>query len=283
MSFRSFNFSSTRIVRSRFSESWYSFGRTRPTMLELDSHFRNRWRDDLGEREITTRHQESFGQDVAGDKERVDERSEITGDDLASKLHVTNLDLNISENTKQHHTDMYECTEVRGHKGAELVVRRGQTFFITITFDRPYDIARNDITLLFSLASGENDSTVEELFRVTEDEDTSYKPRKWGATVVKKGEDVVYLPDPEWLAEAVENDSGVLYQGDYFNINGKPWYFGQFEDGILHAALHLLRKGFNFKMTRAMGNACKVARMLSKIVSTHASDHGLFHILTSFV
>ncbi|XP_046566653.1 protein-glutamine gamma-glutamyltransferase K-like [Haliotis rubra] len=330
MSFRSFNFSSTRIVRSRFSESWYSFGRTRPTMLELDSHFRNRWRDDLGEREITTRHQESFGQDVAGDKERVDERSEITGDDLASKLHVTNLDLNISENTKQHHTDMYECTEVRGHKGAELVVRRGQPFLITITFDRPYDIDKNDITLLFSLASGENDSTVEELFKVTEDEDTSYKPRKWGATVVKKGgnsltvevfspastpigvwdlivrttvdvengkdliwqynhnddiiiifnpwckDDVVYLPDPEWLAEAVENDSGVLYQGDYDNINGKPWYFGQFEDGILHAALHLLRKGFNFKMTRSMGNASKVARMLSKIVNFN-DDNGVLY------
>ncbi|XP_071092226.1 protein-glutamine gamma-glutamyltransferase K-like [Haliotis cracherodii] len=330
MSSRSFTSSSTRIVRSRFSESWYSFGRTRPTMLELDSHFRNMWRDDLRERETITRRLEGFGQNLPGNKEEEYERAEVTEADLAAKLHVTNLDLNISENTKQHHADMYECTEVRGQKEAELVVRRGQSFLITITFDRPYDIDKNDITLLFSLASDESDSTVEELFKVTEDQDTSYKPRRWGATVVKKGgnsltvevfspasspvgvwdlivrtivdvengkdlvwqynhnedvniifnpwckEDVVYLPDPQWLAEAVENDSGVLYQGTHDNIKGKPWYFGQFEDGILHAALHLVRKGFNFKMTRAMGNASKVARALSRIVNFD-DDNGVLH------
>ncbi|XP_046364579.2 protein-glutamine gamma-glutamyltransferase E-like isoform X1 [Haliotis rufescens] len=312
-----------RRVRRRFSRPWYSHRRTRPTVGDLDSRFRNLQGEYLRRRETI-----GAGNDGSDSDEDENEQPEVPETDLAARLHVTNLDLNISENTKQHHTDMYECTEVRGQKEAELVVRRGQTFLITITFNRPYDIDKNDITLLFSLASDESNSSVNETIRVAEDKDTSYKPRRWGATIAKKGdnsltvevfspastpvgvwdlivrttvdvengkdlvwqynhnddiiiifnpwckEDVVYLPDPQWLEEAVENDSGVLYQGTHDRMGGSSWYFGQFEDGILHAALHLVRKGFDYKMTRTMGKASKVARILSKIVNS-SDDNGV--------
>ncbi|XP_046566210.1 annulin-like [Haliotis rubra] len=304
----------------RSSRPWYSNRRTRPTVEERDSLFRERLREPRREREHIVTGNDS--------DENENEQPEVPETDLSTKLHVTNLDLNISENTKQHHTDMYECTEVRGHKESELVVRRGQPFLLTITFDRPYDIDKNDITLMLSLASHENNSTVKETIKVGEGRDTSYKPRRWGAIIAKKGgnsltvevfspastpvgvwdlivrttvdvengkdliwqynhnediniifnpwckEDVAYLSDQKWIAEAVENDTGVVYTGTFDKMAGSSWYYGQFEDGILDAALHLVRKGFDFKMTRAMGNATKVARILSKIVNAD-DDNGV--------
>ncbi|XP_046549070.1 protein-glutamine gamma-glutamyltransferase K-like isoform X1 [Haliotis rubra] len=312
-----------RIPRNRYSRPWYSNRRTKPTVSERDRRFRDWLREYQRKRENI-----GSGNDGSDNDEDETEEPEVPDTDLSTKLHVTNLDLNIAENTKQHHTDMYECTEVRGREEAELVVRRGQPFLITITFDRPYDIDKNDITLMLSLASDENNSTVKETIKVGEGRDTSYKPRRWGAIIAKKGdrsltvevfspastpvgvwdlivrttvdvengkdliwqynhnediniifnpwckEDVVYLADQSWIAEAVENDSGVLYYGTFDTIGSSTWYYGQFEDGILDAALHLVRKGFDFKMTRAMGNATKVARILSKIVNS-SDDKGV--------
>ena len=42
------------------------------------------------------------------------------------------------------------------------------------------------------------------------------------------------------------------------------WF--QFEEGILEAALYLMRKGFKVTNSRAMSNPVKVARVVAKMV-----------------
>ncbi|KAJ8298605.1 hypothetical protein KUTeg_022665 [Tegillarca granosa] len=61
-------------------------------------------------------------------------------------------------------------------------------------------------------------------------------------------DDSVYFPDNKLLEEYVNNDSGVIFQGNYKQIGAKPWFFGQFEEGILEASLYCMQKGFNFKV-----------------------------------
>jgi hypothetical protein len=52
-------------------------------------------------------------------------------------------------------TDDYDCTKKRKVNGkveeAELVVRRGDSIKMTLTFDRPYSKEKNDLKLCFSL------------------------------------------------------------------------------------------------------------------------------------
>ncbi|XP_048253551.1 protein-glutamine gamma-glutamyltransferase E-like [Haliotis rufescens] len=247
--------------------------------------------------------------------------------ELATKLHVTGVDLHIADNTKTHNTDMYECTQDRvsgdTKKKARLVLRRGQEFTMTIQFDRAYDIKKNDITFDFSLGGEDEDKQkVIKSFRLEESGAAPYKPRKWGANLVKKKEksltvsvfipasssvgewelsvstvvdvkdgedivwkynhdeevivlfnpwckeDLVYMADKDWLKEAVLNDSGCVYLGLYSWMDSSPWYFGQFEDQVLEASLHLLRKAFKFNASPALGSIVRVTRALSKIVNS---------------
>ena len=71
--------------------------------------------------------------------------------DLLTVLHITSLDLHINPNTQTHNTHKYACTKPREvgevKEEAELVVRRGQKFKVTLTFDRPYDKARDDLRI----------------------------------------------------------------------------------------------------------------------------------------
>lgn len=67
---------------------------------------------------------------------------------------MTKIDLHIAANTQLHKTDKYICTKDRETGGvkeeAELVLRRGQAFKMTLTFDRPYDKARDDLRVVFN-------------------------------------------------------------------------------------------------------------------------------------
>mgnify|MGYP000620951253 CR=1 FL=1 len=60
-------------------------------------------------------------------------------------LAIKNIDCHVIENTKAHHADMYQHVE----KGL-LIVRRGQKFEITITFNREFDIRKDQIAIMFS-------------------------------------------------------------------------------------------------------------------------------------
>lgn len=77
-----------------------------------------------------------------------------TEEDLLPVLHITAVDFHISENTKLHKTDKYACVkdrEVNGVKEeAELVLRRGKEFKVTLTFDRAYDKAKDDLRVAFT-------------------------------------------------------------------------------------------------------------------------------------
>lgn len=60
-------------------------------------------------------------------------------------LTVENVDLNISTNSKEHHTNEYSISE----EGRGLIVRRGQTFDITVEVNRDYDVKKDDVKLVF--------------------------------------------------------------------------------------------------------------------------------------
>ncbi|GFO25455.1 protein-glutamine gamma-glutamyltransferase k [Plakobranchus ocellatus] len=53
-------------------------------------------------------------------------------------------------------------------------------------------------------------------------------------------EDVVYMADPDERFEYVLNDRGRIWVGSAFNNCGRPWNFGQFDNPVLEAALHLM-------------------------------------------
>ncbi|XP_040445659.1 protein-glutamine gamma-glutamyltransferase 4 [Falco naumanni] len=55
-------------------------------------------------------------------------------------------------------------------------------------------------------------------------------------------DDVVFLADEAQRKEYVLNDTGYIYVGSAYNIYGRPWNFGQFEDFILDACMYLLDK-----------------------------------------
>lgn len=79
---------------------------------------------------------------------------EAKPEDLKTVLNVSKIDLHIAANTKLHKTDKYICTKDREidevKEEAELVLRRGQAFKMTLTFDRPYDKARDDLRVVFN-------------------------------------------------------------------------------------------------------------------------------------
>lgn len=68
-------------------------------------------------------------------------------------LRVTAVNLHITSNTQLHRTNKYACTKERTvgdvKEEAELVVRRGQEFKVSLTFDRPYDKTKDDLKIYF--------------------------------------------------------------------------------------------------------------------------------------
>jgi hypothetical protein len=70
-------------------------------------------------------------------------------------LKITDVNFNVEENSKRHRTDQYELTQWRtGEDGKTvaplLVARRGDPFDILIKLDRPYDVRRDDLKLVFT-------------------------------------------------------------------------------------------------------------------------------------
>ncbi|KAL8593103.1 hypothetical protein ACOMHN_018029 [Nucella lapillus] len=88
-------------------------------------------------------------------------------------LRVESVDLQIGLNTEQHHTDEYSVAE----QGAALVVRRGDPFTISLTFNRPYNKTTDDLRLRF-----ESDGRLKQEF-VLSDKD---RPGAWGAKLSKQ-------------------------------------------------------------------------------------------------
>ena len=68
---------------------------------------------------------------------------------------MASVELNITENANFHRTSKYELTQDRTegdrHHAAQLVVRRGQPFDVTVKLDRPFDKERDDVKLIFTV------------------------------------------------------------------------------------------------------------------------------------
>ncbi|KAK6185333.1 hypothetical protein SNE40_007590 [Patella caerulea] len=115
--------------------------------------------------------------------------TEATSEELATVITVKNIDLNIEENVRQHHTDKFENTMEKDCAGKtvepQLVIRRAAEFKITIEFDRPYNKKQDDLTFIFKTGEHPLPTTGTLVtFKLQEGADRSYKPDSWGAHMV---------------------------------------------------------------------------------------------------
>ncbi|XP_028673687.2 protein-glutamine gamma-glutamyltransferase 4-like [Erpetoichthys calabaricus] len=78
-------------------------------------------------------------------------------------------------------------------------------------------------------------------------------------------EDTVYLEEEDKRQEYVLSDTGYLYLGSFNRIDGIPWNFGQFEEGVLDCCFYLLDKIGMKQTTRK--DAAKIARAMSAAVN----------------
>ncbi|GFS03034.1 protein-glutamine gamma-glutamyltransferase K [Elysia marginata] len=237
-------------------------------------------------------------------------------------LTVKSVNLHIPQNTKEHRTADYDCTDRL--ENARLVVRRGQVFIMTLTFQRPWSSQDDDLFLQFSVGDepNEGDGTLEK-FQLSETDSTRYKQEgRWGAKIAKQDgsrlsiyiyiapdaiigewecqvsaalatgdnkevfsytgvpdiyvlfnpwcpeDQVHYTENPQDLNEYVLNEYGCVFNGLVDYIGRKPWFYGQFQDGILDVCMTLLRMAFDLEISKDMGDPVTVSRKLSRITVT---------------
>ncbi|XP_039381896.1 coagulation factor XIII A chain [Mauremys reevesii] len=85
-------------------------------------------------------------------------------------------------------------------------------------------------------------------------------------------EDSVFLDDKKEREEYVLNDLGVVFHGDINNIKSRSWNYGQFEEGILDACLHLMDRAKLDLSGR--GNPVKISRVGSAVINAK-DDEGV--------
>ncbi|XP_053402043.1 annulin-like [Mercenaria mercenaria] len=265
-----------------------------------------------------------------------DDKPRANDDDLLGVLKVQEkppgIDLKIQENTELHHTDKYYCTKDEDEVGnalePELVVRRGQTFKIAVTFDRPYNVEKDDLIFEFKTGTlGDARKETHGRFKLQETGKPKYRHDKWGGYLVKqdgntiitevyipatcaigewsfcvttktKGQkksiayehpedfyilfnpwckdDATYIGDVEGgTEEYVLNDTGLVYRGSAWFPRPKEWNFGQFEEGILEAALLVIMKCFNAKTQFRLSDPVTVARVIAQVVNCCDEDNGI--------
>lgn len=119
-------------------------------------------------------------------------RSVAPDKELKGLIHVKKINLMIDDNKKAHRTDKYECTEDRTtwdgkEDTADLVLRRGQSFRICVTFDRSYSIKKDDIRIIMKTGRfAELNSVTYGQMEVDESGKTKFTPDKWAAKLVPK-------------------------------------------------------------------------------------------------
>ncbi|XP_067649518.1 annulin-like [Haliotis asinina] len=103
-------------------------------------------------------------------------------------LGVESLDFNIAENTVAHHTSEYDITDPEETDEPKLVVRRGQPFDISITFNRPYDKKKDDLKFVFQAGGKPTPSKGTHVELILSDKD---EPKEWGAKIKKQNGQVL--------------------------------------------------------------------------------------------
>ncbi|GFO34752.1 hemocyte protein-glutamine gamma-glutamyltransferase [Plakobranchus ocellatus] len=103
-------------------------------------------------------------------------------------LLVKDIQLHIKENAESHHTDLFESTD--RDLDPQLVVRRGQEFKLTLTFQRPWSSKDDDMNLIFKIgdAPNPNKGTFVSI-KLEEGKETSYmtsESKEWGARILEQ-------------------------------------------------------------------------------------------------
>ncbi|KAK6174749.1 hypothetical protein SNE40_017970 [Patella caerulea] len=109
--------------------------------------------------------------------------SALHNNNEAVTLKVTSVEFNIVENCRHHHTSEFDVTQSDETPNPQLVVRRGQPFNITVTFNRPYDKSKDDLRLIFQAGDEPLPSKGTEVEIVLSDFDL---PKEWGAQISKQ-------------------------------------------------------------------------------------------------
>nr|XP_028594402.1 protein-glutamine gamma-glutamyltransferase 2-like [Podarcis muralis] len=84
-------------------------------------------------------------------------------------------------------------------------------------------------------------------------------------------DDPVYLDNQAHREEYVLNEHGIVFQGLPKHVTSHPWYFGQFQDGILDICLKILDTSTNFLRDPGMDYSCRndpvyISRVLNSMV-----------------
>ncbi|NXC42339.1 TGM4 glutamyltransferase, partial [Penelope pileata] len=85
-------------------------------------------------------------------------------------------------------------------------------------------------------------------------------------------DDIVFLSNEAERNEYVLNDTGYIYVGSAYNIFGRPWNYGQFEELILDTCMYLLDKS-GLKMS-SRRDPVIVSRAMSALVNAN-DDNGV--------
>ncbi|XP_032897500.1 protein-glutamine gamma-glutamyltransferase 2-like [Amblyraja radiata] len=92
-------------------------------------------------------------------------------------------------------------------------------------------------------------------------------------------EDEVFLNSEEQRQEYVMNEDGILYNGESRQIEGRPWFFGQFEEEVVDICLQILDKNLKFLQNPAKDVICRndpvyISRVVTAMVNC-ADDKGV--------
>ncbi|NXI68493.1 TGM4 glutamyltransferase, partial [Anseranas semipalmata] len=223
-----------------------------------------------------------------------------------SNLKVTNVDFLKSQNAVQHHTDAYENASLVVRRGQAFLLQLSfsrelkATDKLSLHFsigERPMNptgtlmslnprsmrdisgwqitIARSSGTECLLSVTSAADAPVGKYSLIVKTGSNTYKPENntiyllfnpWCAA------DIVFLPNEAERKEYVLNDTGYIYVGSAYNIQGRPWNFGQFEEFVLDACMYLLDKS-RLKMS-SRRDPVIVSRVMSALVNAN-DDSGV--------
>ncbi|XP_060706293.1 coagulation factor XIII A chain-like [Hemiscyllium ocellatum] len=209
-------------------------------------------------------------------------------------------------NRRQHHTALYDCSN--------LIVRRGQPFQVTITVNRAIDLEKDRLWIEF-LIGRYPDRTKGTYIPILIKE--QLEKGQWGAKVVSIWnnaltlsvmsspqcivgrfrmyvavmtpygirrtvrdkdtdiyilfnpwceEDAVYLDNDAEKEEYVLNDIGCIYYGKFTEVVSRTWFFDQFERKILDTCIYILDRAQMPLQTR--GCPVKISRVVSAMINS---------------
>ncbi|XP_062887509.1 protein-glutamine gamma-glutamyltransferase 2-like isoform X2 [Mobula hypostoma] len=92
-------------------------------------------------------------------------------------------------------------------------------------------------------------------------------------------EDEVFLDSEEQRTEYVLNEDGIIYNGSCYQIDGRSWYFGQFEENIVDICLMILDKNIKCQQNPAKdyirrNDPVYISRVVTAMINS-ADDKGV--------